>query len=58
MLDGQPRSRPVVSETIQESGPASLDIPDKIRELAELGDAGILTQEEFESKKHTLLKRL
>jgi hypothetical protein len=33
-------------------------IPDQIKKLAELRDAGILTSEEFESKKTELLKRM
>ena len=33
-------------------------IPDQIKKLAELKDAGILTIEEFENKKSELLKRL
>ena len=34
------------------------DIPDQIRKLAELKDYGILTEDEFESKKKELLARL
>lgn len=34
------------------------DIPGQIRQLAELKDAGILTEEEFESKKRDLLDRM
>jgi len=37
---------------------SSESIPDQIRKLAELRDAGILTSEEFESKKTELLKRM
>jgi hypothetical protein len=33
-------------------------IPDQIKKLAELRDAGILSGEEFESKKKELLARL
>lgn len=36
----------------------SADIPETIRKLSELKDAGILTQEEFESKKTELLAKL
>ncbi len=36
----------------------SADIPDQIRKLGELRDAGILTQEEFEAKKGDLLSRM
>lgn len=37
---------------------ATESIPDQIKKLAELKEAGILTAEEFESKKTELLKRL
>jgi len=36
----------------------SLDIPEQIKKLAELKNAGILTEEEFQKKKDELLKRL
>jgi hypothetical protein len=39
-------------------GPASTDIPDQIRKLGELRDAGILTPDEFEAKKAELLSRM
>ena len=42
------------SESIQQEQ----DIPDQIKKLAELKDQGILTEEEFGSKKQELLKRL
>jgi hypothetical protein len=38
--------------------PASLDIPDQIKKLAELRDAGAITEEEFERKKAELLDRM
>jgi hypothetical protein len=34
------------------------DIPDQIRKLGELRDAGVLTEEEFEAKKAELLSRM
>jgi len=34
------------------------DVPSQIRRLAELRDQGILTEEEFDSKKHDLLDRM
>ena len=37
---------------------AALDIPEQIRRLAELRDAGLITQEEFETKKAELLRRM
>ena len=37
---------------------ATESIPDQIKKLAELRDAGILSSEEFESKKKELLARL
>lgn len=60
--------RPVVSETVTEveaapipgehPGATHVGIPEQIRRLAELKDAGILTEEEFTAKKTDLLKRL
>jgi len=44
-------ARPVVTQQVE-------SIPDQIKKLAELKDAGILTTEEFETKKKELLKRL
>ena len=38
--------------------PAPLDVPDQIRKLGELRDAGLLTAAEFESKKAELLARM
>jgi Short C-terminal domain len=40
------------------AAPASVDVPDQIRKLGELRDAGFLTAAEFESKKAELLARL
>lgn len=42
----------------QPSPAAQPDIPDQLRKLAELRDAGILTPEEFDSKKASLLERM
>jgi hypothetical protein len=39
-------------------GAASTDIPEQIRKLGELRDAGVLTEEEFEAKKKDLLDRM
>jgi len=36
----------------------SEDIPDQIRKLAELREAGAITEEEFEEKKKDLLERM
>ena len=36
----------------------SEDVPDQIRKLAELRDAGAITDEEFEEKKKDLLERM
>jgi hypothetical protein len=40
------------------SSPVHQDIPDKIRKLSELKDSGILTADEFETKKRELLQKL
>jgi hypothetical protein len=37
---------------------AAIDIPDQIRQLGELRDAGLLTEDEFVAKKTELLERL
>jgi hypothetical protein len=39
-------------------GAASTDIPEQIRKLGELRDAGVLTEVEFEAKKKDLLNRM
>ena len=44
------------SSALRPAAPES--IPDQIKKLAELKDAGILTSEEFESKKSELLRRM
>ena len=49
----QARAMPVYTPTAVTS-----DIPDQLRKLGELRDAGILTQEEFASKKAELLARM
>jgi hypothetical protein len=41
-----------------EPEPASQDIPDQIRKLAELRDSAILSNEEFEAKKAELLSKM
>lgn len=40
------------------AAPVAVDIPDQLRKLGELRDAGILTEEEFGAKKAELLSRL
>lgn len=40
------------------AGPATDDIPGQIQKLADLRDAGILTEEEFASKKKELLAKM
>ena len=45
------------SHSASQSAPGG-DIPDQIRRLAELRDAGALTNEEFEAKKKDLLDRM
>ena len=40
------------------AAPAQPDVMDQLRKLGELRDAGILTPEEFETKKTELLGRL
>lgn len=44
------------SSTVQE--PGVIGIPEQIKKLAELRDSGILTEDEFQSKKQELLDRL
>jgi hypothetical protein len=46
-----------VADSAQAGQPAP-DIPDQIRKLGELRDAGVLTEEEFEAKKNELLSRM
>lgn len=41
-----------------DTGPAQPDVMDQLKKLGELKEAGVLTPEEFESKKAELLKRL
>jgi hypothetical protein len=55
-----PRNRDVDKgggESTQQNQPNS-DIPDQIRKLAELRDAGVISAEEFEAKKAQLLDRM
>jgi hypothetical protein len=49
---------PVVTEVVSEAAQPGADLPAHIRKLAELKNARILTEGEFEVKKHALLKRL
>ena len=44
--------------SVQNSTGSSSDIPDQIRKLAELRDTGVLSADEFETKKRELLTRL
>ena len=52
--------RSKIEDTTERHAPPepTLDIPDQIRKLAELKDQGILTEEEFESKKKELLAKM
>ena len=52
--------RSKIEDTTEGHAPSesTLDIPDQIRKLAELKDQGILTEEEFESKKKELLAKM
>ena len=52
--------RSKIEDTAQSNAPSesTLDLPDQIRKLAELKDQGILTEEEFESKKKELLAKM
>jgi len=50
---GQPQSQAVPAPTAAEP-----DVADQIRKLAELRDAGIVSDEEFQTKKAELLKRM
>lgn len=52
MVDNSRRSAPVTSQRTTES------IPEQIRQLAHLRDQGILSSEEFETKKKDLLNRM
>ena len=45
-------------QSLQSQAIVVADRPDQIRKLAELRDTGILTEEEFQSKKQTLLGKL
>ena len=47
-----------VSPPAAEGGKATLSIPDQIKKLGELKDQGLLTEEEFASKKKELLDRM
>jgi hypothetical protein len=53
------RSRvPIVTVIVSEAAQLGADLPARIRKLAELKIARILTEGEFEVIKHALLKRL
>ncbi|HXK39971.1 MAG TPA: hypothetical protein VJ837_04015 [Candidatus Paceibacterota bacterium] len=49
---------PVVTEAVSEAAQLGADLPARIRKLAELKNARILTEGEFEVKKHALPKRI
>jgi hypothetical protein len=49
---------PVVTEVVSETAQLGADLPIRIRKLAELKNARILSEGEFEVKKHVPLKRL
>jgi hypothetical protein len=51
----KPTATPEVATPSESAGP---DIPDQIRKLRELRDDGVLTPEEFETKKAELLARM
>jgi hypothetical protein len=61
-LSGQPSAQSpgaVSGATSAQPAPSSTsDIPDQIRKLGELHDAGVLTAAEFQDKKADLLRRL
>lgn len=46
------------SQAAATGGQPNQDLPDQIRKLAELRDAGIITAEEFEAKKRDLLDKM
>jgi hypothetical protein len=52
------RAAAVEPKASSETAPASPDIPEQIKKLAELRDAGAITEEEFERKKAELLDRM
>jgi Bacterial PH domain/Short C-terminal domain len=47
-----------VPKAVEQTAAGGADIPDQIRKLGELRDAGVLTAEEFEGKKAELLSRM
>jgi len=49
---------PVVTEVVSEAAQLGADLPARIRKLAAFKNARILTEGEFEVKKHALLKRI
>jgi hypothetical protein len=50
--------KPTAAATSAEVPTSTADIPEQIRKLGELRDAGVLTSEEFDSKKADLLARM
>lgn len=48
-------TQPVVSSGAAESAPSPEDVVTQVKQLAELRDQGILTEEEFAAKKKQLL---
>ena len=56
MRDAREARRP--APALHPTPPAAVDIPDQIRKLSLLRDEGVLTAEEFESKKAELLSRM
>jgi hypothetical protein len=61
-IDGEASPAPLQQQAREppetQSPTVAPDIPEQIRRLAELRDAGLITQEEFETKKSELLRRM
>jgi hypothetical protein len=53
-----PKQVAAMEPSTANAAPTAPDIPDQIKKLAELRDAGALTNEEFERKKAELLDRM
>jgi hypothetical protein len=53
-------SQPLAPSELPENSPTTdrVSLADKLRELAELRDAGLITQEEYETKRAELLRRM
>jgi hypothetical protein len=58
MREELPRQAAAAEPTVRTEASGSTDIPDQIKKLAELRDAGAITDEEFERKKAELLERM